>query len=94
MGRKRNIFEGVGSIKNISQKIKLIEGSEPLFLPLRRRTPAEQESERKEVKKVSGEGYLRAFHVTVGYTEHFCTKEGWNTQDNLRLQATQCYDRD
>ncbi len=44
---KRNIFKGVGVIKNMSHKIKLIEGSEPVFLPLRRRTPAKQESERK-----------------------------------------------
>ncbi len=51
-------FKGVGSIKNISRKIKLIEGSEPFYLPLRRRTLAEQEPELKEVKELVKRGIL------------------------------------
>eukprot|EP00171_Calliarthron_tuberculosum_P021211 IDg21211t1 len=41
---KRHIFKGVGSIKNITHKIKLKEGSKPVMLPMRRRSPVEARS--------------------------------------------------
>ncbi len=87
---KRNIFKGVGSIKNISHKIKLIEGSEPIFLPLRRRTPAEQEFERKEVKKLVERGILEPSTSPWGTLNVFVPKKDGTlrtTSDFRRLNA-------
>ena len=49
---------GMGSVKGVEYRIKMKEGAEPVFIPMRRRSSMEEEVERKEIKKILEAGIL------------------------------------
>ena len=51
--RRRAVFKGLGKIKGVQHQIKLVQGANPSCCPVRRRSPREEEVERKEMKKCS-----------------------------------------
>ena len=71
----RSIFKGVGSIKGIVHKIELVEGAKPVFLPMRRRSPAEQEAEKREVTKLLEMGVLEPSNSPWGTLNVFVPKK-------------------
>ena len=56
--RRQNLFKGLGCLKGVEHRIALVEGAEPVCLPIRRRSPAEERVEREEVAKYVKMGVL------------------------------------
>jgi hypothetical protein len=56
----KDIFLGMGLVKNVEYKIELTPGATPYCAPIRRHHPAQEDAERIEVKKL----------VSLGVMEH------------------------
>jgi len=74
--KKRNIFKGVGAIKGVTHKIKLKPEAEPVFLPMRRRSPAEKKTEEDSVRKLLDMGVLEPSVSLWGTSNVFVPKNG------------------
>ena len=83
----RGIFKGVGSIKGVEHKIDLMEGAKPVFLPMRRRSPAEQEAEKREVTKLLNMDVLEPSNSPWGTLNVFVPKKdnSLRTTSDFRL---------
>jgi len=55
---QRHIFKGVGCVNGYEHKIRLKEGAEPVAIPIRRRSPAEEAAEKEMVLTLVGQGVL------------------------------------
>jgi len=56
--KHRMIFKEVGCIKGYKHEIKLVKGAEPVVVPIRRRSPAEQAVEEKMMDKLLQKGIV------------------------------------
>ena len=54
----REIFKGIGTVKNFEHEIRLQPDCKPYVAPMRRRSPKEQEIEKKAMKKLLEMGVL------------------------------------
>ena len=44
--RRKDLFKGLGCLKGVEQRINLVKDAEPVCLPIRLRSPAEEQVER------------------------------------------------
>jgi hypothetical protein len=54
----KDIFLGMGLVKNVEHKIELTPGATPYCAPIRRRSPAQEDAERIEVNKLVALGVM------------------------------------
>jgi len=71
----RDIFKGVGRIKGYQHVIKLEKDTEPVALPIRRRSPAEEKAEREAVERLLRDGIMEKSESPWAATNVFVPKK-------------------
>jgi len=83
----RHIFKGVGCVNGYEHKIRLKEGAEPVAIPIRRRSPAEEAAEKEMVLKLVGQGVLEKAESPWAAVNVFVAKKDGGTRATSDFRA-------